>query len=223
VATGSDLVDWALAQKGKPYEWGTQGPGSYDCSGLIWQAARQYGIAIPRTTADMFTSPTLQTVSRNDLQPGDIVLSKWDKSSRPVSHAAMWVGDGTVVEAPEQGQPVRVTPFGAGYEGHAVAYKRIPTTGSTTQPAQPGFLAGIAGAIGDYIPKPSNVTDALSNIGSAGASLAKSAQSIAKGADLAVQAFAPGNLLRGFVGGLGLIFLLIGIWFLAREVRDSTP
>ena len=36
-------VAFALAQRGKPYRWGAQGPGAYDCSGLTWaawQAAR---------------------------------------------------------------------------------------------------------------------------------------------------------------------------------------
>jgi hypothetical protein len=44
---------WAVAQRGKPYEWGGTGPGAYDCSGLVMMAYRQAGISLPRTTWEM--------------------------------------------------------------------------------------------------------------------------------------------------------------------------
>src|SRR5829696_1815610 len=42
-------VAFALRQRGKPYQWGAEGPGAFDCSGLTWAAWRAAGVAIPRT------------------------------------------------------------------------------------------------------------------------------------------------------------------------------
>jgi cell wall-associated NlpC family hydrolase len=33
-------IAFAMAQLGKPYQWGAAGPGAYDCSGLVYAAAR---------------------------------------------------------------------------------------------------------------------------------------------------------------------------------------
>lgn len=77
----------------------------------------------------------------------------------------------------------------------------------------------IIGGITTAIPK--TVTEALGTIGGAASSLAGSAMSIGALADLITKAFLPGKLLRGAAFMLGTIMLLIGFWFLAREVRES--
>ena len=43
-------VAFAYAQLGKPYVWGATGPGSYDCSGLMYAAWQAAGITLPRDT-----------------------------------------------------------------------------------------------------------------------------------------------------------------------------
>lgn len=77
--------------------------------------------------------------------------------------------------------------------------------------------------VGKLIPNPGNVTEALSNVGTAMASGAQSMMSIGRVADLVTKAFLPTNILRGVAFLFSLIFILIGIWFLGREVRESTP
>src|SRR4029453_17235677 len=44
-------VSFALRQRGKPYRWGAEGPGAFDCSGLTWAAWRAAGGGIPRPAA----------------------------------------------------------------------------------------------------------------------------------------------------------------------------
>jgi len=116
-AGGSDgraarAVAFALAQRGKPYQWGAHGPNAYDCSGLTWAAWRTAGVAIPRTAAGQLAD--LPPV-RGRLQPGDLVVYRSDGPSR--RHVAMVVGGGRMVEALRGGVPVRVAPLRGGWLG----------------------------------------------------------------------------------------------------------
>ena len=93
-------VATALGQVGKPYRWGANGPGSFDCSGLTSFAWRAAGVTIPRTSRAQYSG--LRRVSRAQLQPGDLVFY-----NSPISHVAMYVGGDTIVEASRTGIPVR--------------------------------------------------------------------------------------------------------------------
>lgn len=86
-----------------------------------------------------------------------------------------------------------------------------------------GAVAPITGLLGSLIPNPSTVTQALSNVGTGISSVAESAMSIGRVADAITRALLPSNLMRGAMFMFGIMFLLIGIWFLAREAKESTP
>jgi hypothetical protein len=105
-------VKFALAQRGKPYRWGAEGPGAFDCSGLTWAAWRAAGVAIPRTAAAQVGNLPHAT---GRLQPGDLVVYRSDGPTR--RHVAMVVGRGRMVEALGRGIPVRVTRLRPGYLG----------------------------------------------------------------------------------------------------------
>jgi cell wall-associated NlpC family hydrolase len=105
-------VAFALAQRGKPYRWGAQGPHAYDCSGLTWAAWRAAGLAIPRTAAGQLAG--LPRV-RGRLLPGDLVIYPSRGPSR--RHVAMVVGASHMVEAPGHGIPVHTTSIRRGYLG----------------------------------------------------------------------------------------------------------
>jgi peptidoglycan DL-endopeptidase CwlO len=111
-ARAARAVVFALAQRGKPYRWGAQGPDAFDCSGLTRAAWRAAGVAIPRTAAGQ--SAGLRQV-RGRLQPGDLLIYKSRGPSR--RHVAMVVGRGRMVEALGRGIPVRVTSIRGGWLG----------------------------------------------------------------------------------------------------------
>jgi peptidoglycan DL-endopeptidase CwlO len=107
-------VDTALAQQGKPYVWAAEGPGSYDCSGLMLYAYAAAGINLPHSSAMQSQMGT--PVSRSELRPGDLVFFY-----SPVSHVGMYVGNGNMVHAPTFGDVVKVASIDAmGSYSHAM-------------------------------------------------------------------------------------------------------
>jgi peptidoglycan DL-endopeptidase CwlO len=97
-------VAFAPRQRGKPYQWGAEGPGAYDCSGLTWAAWRAAGVTIPRTAAGQLAGLPR---ARGQLRPGDLLIYRTAGPTR--RHVAMVIGTGRMVEAPGRGMPVRST------------------------------------------------------------------------------------------------------------------
>src|SRR3954470_21045822 len=95
-------VDTALAQLGDPYVWGGAGPDAFDCSGLIQFAYAAAGVALPHSSSMQSTLGVPVAVA--DLQPGDLVFFY-----TPVSHVAMYIGNGQIVQASTYTEPVAVT------------------------------------------------------------------------------------------------------------------
>jgi cell wall-associated NlpC family hydrolase len=98
-------VEFALAQQGKPYRWGAEGPVAFDCSGLTWAAYRAAGVQLPRTAAEQLAGSGPR-VTRNRLQPGDLVFFRTNGPTR--RHVGLYVGAGRMVEAPNRRATVRV-------------------------------------------------------------------------------------------------------------------
>jgi cell wall-associated NlpC family hydrolase len=100
-AAAQTIVNTALAQQGDPYRWGAAGPNAFDCSGLAQYAAKAAGITLPHSSKGQ--SQMGRPVAKSDLKPGDLVFYY-----SPVSHVAVYVGNGKIVHASTYGQPVKV-------------------------------------------------------------------------------------------------------------------
>lgn len=98
---GSVAASFACEQIGKPYQWGSTGPGSYDCSGLTLTAWRQAGVHLPHNAAQQRN--VIRYVDRDQLQVGDLVFYYGN-----LSHVGIYVGDGWIVDAPRTGMPVQM-------------------------------------------------------------------------------------------------------------------
>ncbi|MGW7510640.1 NlpC/P60 family protein [Streptomyces massasporeus] len=105
-AEGRRAVRYAVRQLGKPYEWGAEGPRTYDCSGLTSQAWAEAGTPIPRTSQEQWQR--LERIPLDELRPGDLVVY-FPKAT----HVALYLGDGLVVQAPRPGAKVKVSPIAA--------------------------------------------------------------------------------------------------------------
>ncbi len=127
--TGAQLTAFlqaAESRRGLPYVWGAEGPGSFDCSGLVqWSLARA-GIAMPRVAADQ--ARTGQAVPVSQLEPGDLLFYHTDPTAPGyISHVAIYLGQGQMIQAPQPGENVEVVPasFGSEFAGAVRVYPRI--------------------------------------------------------------------------------------------------
>ena len=110
---GRAAAEWALAQVGKPYEWGGEGPDVFDCSGLTKKAWEAAGVTLPRVTTAQVNVGT--RVDLSELQPGDLFFYDTGAWGGSPSHVTMYVGDGQMVNAPRSGQNIRVEPVDGDY------------------------------------------------------------------------------------------------------------
>ncbi|MEU1090491.1 C40 family peptidase [Streptomyces sp. NPDC005892] len=101
---GAEAVAYAIEQIGKEYEWGAEGPDTFDCSGLTMRAWEHAGLAVPRTSQEQWAE--LPRVPVSALRPGDLVVYYPE-----ATHVALYIGDGLVVQAPRPGAVVKVSPL----------------------------------------------------------------------------------------------------------------
>ncbi|MFI7636894.1 C40 family peptidase [Nonomuraea sp. NPDC049400] len=106
-------VNVALQQLGKPYQWGAEGPDSFDCSGLIYYSYNNPPVLIGRQTWDQAAQTRL--ISYSQLRSGDLIFYN------NYEHVAMYIGNGQVVEAPSSGGQVRIAALR--YSGEPRTYR----------------------------------------------------------------------------------------------------
>ncbi len=108
----------AESRRGLPYVWGAAGPTAFDCSGLVQWSFAQAGVAMPRVAADQARTGPAVPVSQ--LEPGDLLFYHTDPTDPGyISHVAIYLGDGWMIQAPQPGMDVQVVPasFGPQFAG----------------------------------------------------------------------------------------------------------
>ena len=101
--SGGSIAGNAAKYLGVPYVYAGTSPAGFDCSGLIYYAAKEAGISLPRTSQAQSTLGSYVSVS--DLQAGDLVF--WG-SVGSAYHVGVYIGNGQYIHAPEPGQNVTV-------------------------------------------------------------------------------------------------------------------
>jgi cell wall-associated NlpC family hydrolase len=99
--SGAAALQAGLTRIGDPYVWGATGPNEFDCSGLVVWAYKQIGKTLPRSSQAQAQGGV--PVSRDQLQPGDVVTFYSDNS-----HVGIYAGDGNILHASTFGVPVKV-------------------------------------------------------------------------------------------------------------------
>ncbi|MDD6762560.1 MAG: SH3 domain-containing C40 family peptidase [Clostridiales bacterium] len=107
---GQAIVNSAMKYLGVPYVWGGTSPGGFDCSGLVQYVCNQNGISVPRVAASQRGAG--QYVSRENLQPGDLVFFS---RGGGISHVGIYVGNGNMIHAPQTGDVVKISSIETSY------------------------------------------------------------------------------------------------------------
>jgi cell wall-associated NlpC family hydrolase len=97
------VVEYALAQVGKPYSFAASPPNSWDCTKLTSWAWAQVGVQL--TPYSYTQAQEVRRISPDELQPGDLLFF----FKNGAHHASMYIGGGMIVEASSPEVGVRVT------------------------------------------------------------------------------------------------------------------
>ena len=85
----------------KPYVWGSEGPNSFDCSGLVYAAYKYAGLGWPnwdRLNSGLYYTYTKQ-VPISEMQPGDLIFYSYKGTQNTIHHMSIYAGNGMMWEA----------------------------------------------------------------------------------------------------------------------------
>ena len=85
----------------KPYVWGSEGPNSFDCSGLVYAAYKYAGLGWPiwdRLNSGLFYTYTKQ-IPIAEMQPGDLIFYSYKGTQSTIHHMSIYAGGGMMWEA----------------------------------------------------------------------------------------------------------------------------
>jgi cell wall-associated NlpC family hydrolase len=120
----SQFVSIVKAHIGQAYVYGGTNINATDCSGLVYYALQQMGIAAPRTSQTQYQ--WTQRISLAQLSPGDLVFTEFGAQGPGPNHVGIYIGNGQVLQDPHTGAKVNVLSLTSFTAGQQVAYGRIP-------------------------------------------------------------------------------------------------
>ena len=110
-ATGQALADYALQFQGYPYVSGGNTPSGWDCSGFVQWVFAQFGVSLPHYSgAQMSVGTAVGSIA--EAAPGDIIVN--------AQHAAIYIGNGMVINALNPAQGTQVTSLAVFSGGYAI-------------------------------------------------------------------------------------------------------
>lgn len=101
----------ASKQQGDRYVWGSNGPTSFDCSGLVYYSYKQAGVRWGDMTAAgqyQYGAEKGWQVSTAHLKPGDLLYFDWNGDGH-IDHTGIYAGKGNMVAASSTSGKVKTT------------------------------------------------------------------------------------------------------------------
>lgn len=129
MTAGMDIVNYAKTALGTTYIYGGNSmSGGIDCSGLVQQVYRKFGIDVPRVTYDQVNVGA--KVGMSELRPGDLIFFDTLAQEGP-DHVGIYIGGGQFIHAPKTGDVVKISTLSGYYVDKFYAARRLSgVTGS---------------------------------------------------------------------------------------------
>ena len=102
------VVAYVTAQLGKPYEFNTSGPDTFDCSGLSAAAYRQINITLPHQSAMQSTRGVAVDWLNEPIRAGDLVFIYTTGKPGVIGHLGVAIDAKRWIHAPRSGDVVRL-------------------------------------------------------------------------------------------------------------------
>ena len=147
--TGAQIVAEVGKFVGYKYVYGGSTPAGFDCSGLVQYVLTQLGVSnVPRTSEAQWGWVT--KISKNQLQPGDLVFAQFPGDNASPGHVGVYVGGGNILSAEDPASGVGYSTLSS-WGSNIVGYGAVPgstpgssVTGNTTVTNQ-GTASGSGG------------------------------------------------------------------------------
>lgn len=131
-ASAARVLDTADRYVGVPYRWGGTSPETgFDCSGYVRYVFARQRIQLPRTSREQAGAGEGVTARVSQLREGDLML--FAETRRPISHVAIYAGEGKIIHSSSSGGGVRYdaldTKRGRWFVQHMVVARRLTADG----------------------------------------------------------------------------------------------
>jgi cell wall-associated NlpC family hydrolase len=100
-------LNFASAQLGDRYVFGSNGPDTWDCSSLVQTAYARAGIDLPRTAAEQATAGVAVDPSPSRVKPGDLIFTHGGKPAHDFGHVGIAISSTEYIVAPHSGDVVK--------------------------------------------------------------------------------------------------------------------
>lgn len=94
---GEEIAEYAKQFLGCKYVYGGSGPSTFDCSGFTMYVYKNFGISLSHSARAQSSNGTY--VSKEELEPGDLVFFKDYETMDGIGHCGIYIGDGNFIHA----------------------------------------------------------------------------------------------------------------------------
>ena len=106
------VIEFALAQLGKPYVWGASGPEAFDCSGLTLRAYQIVGINLPHySSSQALKGRSVDWSGGAEIHPGDLIFKRGGNPVHDFGHVGIALNSTQWILAPRTGDIVKIAPI----------------------------------------------------------------------------------------------------------------
>lgn len=122
-SSGDAIVTYAKKFLGYKYVYGTNGPNTFDCSGFVQYVYKHFGYSLSRSSKTQVNDGV--AVSRNNLQPGDIIIFK-NTAKTAIGHVGIYIGNNQFIHASNSRTGVIISSLStSAYQQRYVTARRI--------------------------------------------------------------------------------------------------